>query len=93
MTDHTPTTEDMKEQFVAGAMVTGFAYTRNEARTDFNRWLNAVKAQALEEFAEIWATGEWSDWFLAENVTCDVTAVQATDKALRERAQQIRGGK
>src|SRR5690625_2299313 len=49
-----------------------------------------AKAQALEEFAEVWATGEWSDWFLAENVTCDVSAVQATDKALRERAQEIR---
>jgi len=55
--------------------------------------LAEAKAQALEEFAEIWATGEWSDWFLAENVTCDVSAVQATDKALRERAQQIRDGK
>jgi len=52
MSDHTPSTEDMEEQFVAGAMVTGFAYTRNEARTDFDQWLAEVKAEAWEEGAQ-----------------------------------------
>lgn len=39
MTDqHRPTDEDMQEQFVAGAMVTGFAYSRDEATIDWQLW-------------------------------------------------------
>lgn len=40
-----PTTDDIREEFVAGAMVTGFAYSRDEARGDWDRWLAAHDAQ------------------------------------------------
>ena len=45
MSDDDPTTDDMREQYVAGAMVTGFAYSRREAREDFDRWLAAHDAE------------------------------------------------
>ena len=43
-TDDQPTDDDMQEQFVAGAMVTGFAYSRAEAREDWAAWLAAHDA-------------------------------------------------
>jgi len=49
--EYTPTTDEIREQYVAGAMVTGFAYSRNEARSEFDRWLAGVKADLLEEQA------------------------------------------
>ena len=51
MSDDDPTTDDMREQYVAGAMVTGFAYSRREAREDFNRWLAAHDAELREQIA------------------------------------------
>mgnify|MGYP007075995619 CR=1 FL=1 len=48
MSDDDPTTDDMCEQYVAGAMVTGFAYSRREAREDFDRWLAAHDAELRE---------------------------------------------
>ena len=55
-TDDQPTDDDMREQFVAGAMVTGFAHSRSEAREDWAAWLVAhdaeVRAQALREAAD-----------------------------------------
>lgn len=47
--EYTPTTDEAREQFTAGAMVTGYAYSREEARTEFNRWLAQVKAEAQVE--------------------------------------------
>ena len=41
----------MCEQYVAGAMVTGFAYSRREAREDFDRWLAAHDAELREQIA------------------------------------------
>ena len=51
MSDDDPTTDDMREQYVAGAMVTGFAYSRREAREDFGRWLAAHDAELRERIA------------------------------------------
>lgn len=50
------TTDDIQEQFVAGAMITGVAYSRNEAREWFKEWLAAhdctVKTEAIRDAAE-----------------------------------------
>jgi len=47
MSEGTPNDDDMQEQFVAGAMVTGFAYSRDEARQDWTKWLAAHDAELL----------------------------------------------
>jgi hypothetical protein len=49
-----------------------------------------VKAQALDEAAEAFATGEWSDAFATEYVEDDVSAVQATEAWLTARSAAIR---
>ena len=51
MSDDDPTTDDMCEQYVAGAMVTGFAYSRREAREDFVTWLAAHDTELREQIA------------------------------------------
>ena len=51
-----PTDDDMQEQVVAGAMVTGFAFSHSEALEDWAMWLAAhdaeVRAQALAPIRE-----------------------------------------
>lgn len=51
------TTEDVQEQFVAGAMLTGLAYNRDEAREWFDEWLEShtrhMQSRVLIEEAEI----------------------------------------
>lgn len=54
--------------------------------------LAEVKARALEEAAERFATGEWNDAFLQGNVNDDVSAVQATEAWLKARAAEYRNG-
>jgi hypothetical protein len=49
-----------------------------------------VKAQALDDAAEAFATGEWSDAFATEYVEDDVSAVQATEAWLTARSAAIR---
>lgn len=49
MAEYTPTTGDVRERFIDGAMVTGFAHSRNKARRGFDRWLAEVKAEAWDE--------------------------------------------
>ena len=48
-TDDQPTDDDMQEQFVAGAMVTGFAYSLSEAREDWAAWLAAHDAEVAAD--------------------------------------------
>lgn len=59
-------------------------------------WLAAhdaeVAARALREAADAWATGEWNDYFLADDVTDDESAVRSMDRFLRERAEAYRAG-
>ena len=51
-----PTGDDMQEQFVAGAMVTGFAFSHSEALEDWAMWLAThdaeVRAQVLAPIRE-----------------------------------------
>ena len=51
-----PTDDDMQEQVVAGAMATGFAFSRSEALEDWAMWLAThdaeVRAQALAPIRE-----------------------------------------
>lgn len=55
-------TEDVQEQFVAGAMVTGAAYNRDEAREWFAEWLERVKAEAqVAALREVAKDREWLD--------------------------------
>lgn len=46
---YVPDTDVIREQYVAGAMVTGFAYSRTEARTEFDRWLAQIRTEAKAE--------------------------------------------
>lgn len=49
---HTPTDYDMQEQFEAGAMVTGFSHSRNEATIDWQLWLQERDARIRAEERE-----------------------------------------
>jgi len=60
------------------------------AESDLARHDAEVKAQALDEAAEVFATGEWSDAFAVGDVEDDVSAVQATTAWFKSRAAAIR---
>jgi len=68
---------------------------RNERLGDVELILTAaaphIRAAALRDSAEVFATGEWADAFIAGNVTDDVSAVKATDKWLNDRANNLEG--
>lgn len=56
---------------------------------EFNRRHDEVKADALREAAEAFATGEGLEAFAVANVTDDVSAVRATSQWLDARADKI----
>ena len=93
MSDDDPTTDDMREQYVAGAMVTGFAYSRREAREDFDRWLAAHDAKLREQIAaEI--VGEAKSTFLAGRAETSLTSHElAIWSGMRRAARVARGEK
>lgn len=87
MSEYTLTSVEMRDQYIAGAMVTGFAYSRAEARAVFNRWLAGVQAEALEEAASVIDRLDDGE---AEMYNEDLNATPVTFW-LRKRADQIRG--
>ena len=92
MSDDDPTTDDMCEQYVAGAMVTGFAYSRREAREDFDRWLAAHDAELREQIAaEIEADPKST--FLAGRGETSLTSHELAIWSGRRAARVARGEK
>ena len=93
MSDDDPTTDEMCEQYVAGAMVTGFAYSRREAREDFDRWLAAHDAELREQIAaEIEADPKGT--FLAGRAETSLTSHElAIWSGMRRAARIARGEK
>ena len=93
MSDDDPTADDTCEQYVAGAMVTGFAYSRREAREDFDRWLAAHDAELREQIAaEIEADPKST--FLAGRAETSLTSHElAIWSGMRRAARVARGEK
>ena len=59
MAEYTPTTDEVRERFIDGAInratATGFSVTRyiiDKARADFDRWLTEVRREAWDEVAD-----------------------------------------
>jgi hypothetical protein len=88
--EYVPTTGDMQEQFVAGAMVTGFAYSRDEAREDWGSWLEAHDAEqqrigamgrnALHRIRSIHEPGESDEKLRSRCLGCGRTWVESEDE-------------
>jgi hypothetical protein len=87
MSQHTPTTEDIHDQFVAGAMVTGFANSRAEATADWYGWLHERDARISAAAEQRGAARSWDE---AIDYVWDDSAIYQADAARAKAANPYR---
>ena len=89
MAEHVPTTDEVRERFIVGAInrakATGFSLTlhiHNKAREDFDRWLAEVRREAAEKAAV--------EVGVCEHQNANYLAMMSERDALRAEVERLR---